>query len=106
MLLDEFVSTLEELSGEDDNRSGTISDFSILDLGKFDENLGSGVGNLELLKNSGAIISNGNITDIINKHFVEALGTERCLNNVGQTGHGSNCNKAKYMLDVSLTWHH
>jgi hypothetical protein len=102
VLLDEFVSSLEELSGEDDDGGGTISDFSILDLGEFDENLGSGVGNLELLEDSGAIISNGNITDIINKHFVEALGTERSLNNVRQTGHGSNYNKAKLMLDVSL----
>jgi hypothetical protein len=90
VLLDEFVGTLEELSGEDNNGSGTISDFSILDLGKLNENLGSGVSDLELLEDGGAIISNSNISDIIDEHFVEALGTERGLDDVGQTGHGSN----------------
>jgi len=90
MVLDELVGALEELSSEDNNRGGTISDFSVLDLGKFDENLGGGVGNLKLLENSGAIIGNSNITDIVDEHFVEALGSEGRLNNVSQTGYGSN----------------
>jgi len=42
VLLHEFVSALEELSGEDNDGGGTISDFSVLDLGKLDENLGAG----------------------------------------------------------------
>lgn len=66
MLLHEFVSALEELSGEDNDGGGTISDFSVLDLGKLDENLGGGVGDLELLEDSGAIVGNGHITDVIN----------------------------------------
>ena len=87
MVFDQFVGALEELSSEDNNGSGTISDFTILDLGEFDENFGGGVGNLELFENSCAIIGNCNITNIINEHFVEALGSKRALYDVSQTGY-------------------
>lgn len=100
MVLDELVGALEELSSEDNNRGGTISDFSVLDLGKFDEDLGGGVGNLKLLENSGAIIGNSNITDIVDEHFVEALGSEGRLNDVSQTGYGSNYTWVNRELDI------
>jgi len=32
VVLDELVGALEELSSENNNRGGTISDFSVLDL--------------------------------------------------------------------------
>jgi hypothetical protein len=83
-----FVGALKELSGKDNNGSGTVTDFAILNLGKFAKDLGGGVSHLNLLKNSGAIIGDDNITDLIDEHFIETLGSERGLNNVGKSGDG------------------
>lgn len=70
LVLNKLVGSLQKLGSEDDNGGGTITDFTILDLGKFDENFGSGVGYLELLKNCGAIIGDGDIADIVDKHLI------------------------------------
>ena len=84
LVLDQFVGSLEELSGEDNDRGGAISDFTILDLGELDQNFGGGVGHFELLQDSGAIIGDCYITDVVDKHFVEALGTKGGLHDVGE----------------------
>jgi hypothetical protein len=83
---DEFVGTLEELSGENDNGGGSITDLSVLDLGEFAEDLGGGVSDLNLLKNGGAIIGDHDIADFIDKHLVETLGTEGSFNDVSEGG--------------------
>lgn len=82
VVLDQFVGALEELSSEDNNGSSTVSDFTILDLGEFDENFGGGVGNLKLFENSCAIIGNCNITNIINEHFVQPYRAKRRFDNI------------------------
>lgn len=82
LVLDEVVGSLEELSGEDDNGGGTVTDLTILDLGELDEDLSSGVSDLKLLENSGAIVSDGHIADIVDEHLVKTLGSERALHNV------------------------
>lgn len=83
-ILNEFISSLEELSSQDDYRGGTISDFSILDLGELDKNFGSWMSDLQLFQDGGSIIGDSNITDIIDEHFIEALRTKRSLDDVGK----------------------
>jgi hypothetical protein len=82
LVLHKLVGTLEQLSGEDDNRGSAIANLSVLDLGELNEDLGSGVLNFELLENGGTIIGNGNITDVIDEHLVETLRAERALNDI------------------------
>ena len=79
---DELVAALEELSGEDDDGGGAVSDFAVLDLRQLDEHFGGGVSDLKLLEDGGAVVRDGDITDVIDKHLVEALRPERCLDNV------------------------
>ena len=84
LILNKLVGSLEELSSEDNHRGSTITDLSILDLGKFDEYLSSGMLNFQLLKDSSTVICNGNITNIVDEHLVETLRTKRALYDVGE----------------------
>ena len=90
LTLDEFVGSLEKLSGEDDDRGGSITDLSVLDLGKFNENFGGWVCYFKLLENCGAIVCNNNITDFVDEHLVETLGSKTCLDNVSECSDGHN----------------
>ena len=65
-ILYELVTSLEEFSSKNNDRCGTVSDFSILDLRKFNENFGGRMSDLELLENGSTIISNSDSTNIIN----------------------------------------
>ena len=79
---DELVSSLEKLSSKDDNGGSSVTDFSVLDLGELNENLGGGMSDLKLLEDSGAIIGNGDITNVVNEHLIETLGSEGGLDDV------------------------
>ena len=76
LVLHQLVGSLQELSGEDDNGGGSVTDFTVLDLGELAEDLGCGVGDLELLEDSGAIVGDGDIADVVDEHLVETLGSE------------------------------
>jgi hypothetical protein len=76
-LLDKLVSLTEKLSGNDDDRGGTITDLLILEIREFHEDLGGGVGNVKVLKDSSTIVSDGHITKIINKHLISTTRAER-----------------------------
>jgi len=82
LVLDQVVGSLEELSGKDDNGGGTVTDLTVLDLGELHEDLSGGVSDLELLQDSGAIVSDGHIADVVDEHLVETLRSERALNDV------------------------
>ena len=77
LVLDKVVGAAEQLGGKDDDGGGSITDFTVLDLGELDKDLGGGVGHLKLLEDSGAIVSDGNIANIVDEHLVEALRTKR-----------------------------
>ena len=89
LVLDELVSSLKKLSSEDDNGGGTVTDFTVLDLGEFDEDLSGGVSDLEILENCGAIVSDGHIADVVDEHLVEALRAKRGLHDVGKGSDGN-----------------
>ena len=72
-VLNEVISSLQELCCQNDYRGGTVSHLSILDLGQLHENFGCGVLDLKLFKDSGAVISDCDISDVVDEHFVEAL---------------------------------
>jgi len=55
-LLDEGLSLFEELTGGDNDRCGTISDFIVLRLGNIDEGLGSWMNDIKEANKSSAII--------------------------------------------------
>ena len=82
LILDELVSTLKELSSKNDNGGSTITDLSVLNLRKLDEDLSSGVLDFELLEEGSTVVCDGNITNIIDEHLVETLGAKRALNDV------------------------
>lgn len=84
LVLNKLVSTLEELSSEDDNGGSAVTDLSVLNLRELDEDLSSGVLNFELLKDSGTVVCDSNITNVINEHLIKTLRAERALDNVGQ----------------------
>lgn len=56
VVLDKLVTSSQEFSGKDNNGGGTISDFSILDLGKLAKNLGGWMSDLQLLEDGGTIV--------------------------------------------------
>lgn len=76
VVLDEFISSLQELSSQNNDRCGTISDLSILDLRKLTENFSSWMSDLQLLKDGGSIICDGNVSDIVDEHLIKSLRTE------------------------------
>jgi hypothetical protein len=82
LVLHKLIGTLEELSGEDDDGGGTVTDFSVLNLRELDQDLSSGMLDLKQLEDGGTIIGDSYITDIIDEHFIETLRAERALNDV------------------------
>lgn len=76
VVLDEFVASFQELRGKDNNRGGSITDLSILNLRKFDEHFCRGMSDLQLFQNCGAIIGDSDISNVVHKHFIETLGTK------------------------------
>jgi hypothetical protein len=103
VVLNEFISSLEELSGQDDDRGGTITDFSILDLGELDKNFGSWMCDLQLLQDCGAIVGDRDVTDIVDEHLIEALRTKRGLDDVGkgEDGHDVLCSDILSLFSLS-----
>lgn len=98
-ILNKVISSFEQLSSEDHNGSGTVTNFTVLDLGKLNENLSCGMGNFELLQDGGAVIGNGNITNIINEHLIETLRTEGGFHDVGKRGNSSDCRQLVRQLN-------
>ena len=70
LLFDQLVSILEELGGDDDHTGGAVTDLLVLESGELHENLGGGVLHFEQLQNSGAIVSDGHVPDLVHHHFV------------------------------------
>jgi len=103
LVLHKFVGTLEELSGEDDDGCSSITDLTVLDLTQLDQNFGSGVGHLKLLENGSAIVGDSDITDVVNKHFIEALRSETALNDVGETGNSEDVLRAHILALFTLS---
>jgi hypothetical protein len=103
VVLDEFISSLQELSSQNDDRCGTISDLSILNLRKFTEDFGGWMGDLQLLKDGGSIIGDGNVTDVIDEHFIESLRTEGGLDDVSEGEDSSDVLGTDILALFSLT---
>jgi len=72
-VLHKLVRTFEQLSSKDNDGGGTITNLTVLNLRKFDENLSSGVSYFKLFQDSGAIIGDSDIADVVNKHLIETL---------------------------------
>ena len=84
VVLDQLVTSSEELSSKDNNGGRSITDLSVLNLGKLNQDFGGWMSDLQLLKNCGAIVGDGNIANIVDEHLIETLWTERGLNDVGE----------------------
>lgn len=61
-LLEELLASVEESSGDDNNRGGTISGLNILGLGDLDEHLSGRMDDLHLLEDGCSIIGNEHLT--------------------------------------------
>ena len=99
LVLYEIVCSAEELSSKDDNRGGTITYLTVLDLRELDQNFSGRVLNLELLEDGGAIIGDGHVADVVDEHLVEALRSERGLHDVSQTSDGGDYSTQDPKLD-------
>ena len=92
---------LEELSGEDDDRSGSVTDFLILHLGKIDKDLGSGVLNIETLEDRGTVVGDQDVSNLVDEHLVETLRAERALNDVCDGRDGDDVLRAHILAGLS-----
>jgi len=77
-LVDESLGLLQKLTGGDNDRGSSISDFVVLGLGDVHKGLGSGVHNIEEADQSGAIIRNSHAAAIVDE-LVHASGTKSGL---------------------------
>jgi hypothetical protein len=75
LVLDQVVGSLEEFGGHDDDRGGSVADFLVLELGKLDDDLGRRVLDVELAEDGGAVVGDGDVSDVVNQHFVETRGS-------------------------------
>jgi len=64
--------------------SGAITDLVVLRLRELDEKTSSLVLDLHLFNYGSTVISNGNITNIVDEHLVETLRAKRALHDVGE----------------------
>jgi hypothetical protein len=103
VVLDEFVASLQELRGQDNNRGSSITNLSILNLRKFDEHFCRGMSDLQLFQNCGAIICDSDISNVVNEHLIETLGTKRSFNDVAQSKNGHDVLGAYILTLFSLT---
>jgi hypothetical protein len=104
-LLEELLGLLEDGSSQDDNTSGTVTDLIVLRGGKLGQKFGGLMVNLykalrlqlfnkgrvtylHLLKDSGSIVSDDNLTIGTDHEFIHTLGTKRGLHHSGN-GSGS-----------------
>ena len=76
LVFDQVIGSLQKFGGEDHNRGSSVTYLTVLDLGKLDEDFCGGMCHLKLFENSGAIVSDRHITDVIDEHLIEALRTE------------------------------
>ena len=81
-ILDEFTGLLEELTAYQHNGGGSITDGVILGLGDVHENLGGGVHDVEKLHDGGAIVSDGDLSLVVNE-LIHAAGAQRGAHDVG-----------------------
>ena len=58
---------------------------------------------LQLLEDGGAVVRDGDITDVVDKHLVEALRPERRLDDVGEGKNGENVLSADILALLALT---
>jgi hypothetical protein len=70
---DKHTRAAQQLGRKNHNRRCPISDLLVLKLAQLYQHLCCRVLDLELLKDSRAIIGNCDIANVIDKHFVEAL---------------------------------
>jgi hypothetical protein len=87
-LLEELLGLFEDSSSQDDNTGGTVTDLIVLRGGKLGQKFGGLMVNLHLLKDSGSIVSDDNLTVGTDHEFIHTLGTKRGLHHSGN-GSGS-----------------
>lgn len=87
-LVKKLLGLFKDSTGKNDDTSGTISDFVILGGRKFSQKFGGLMVDFHLFEDSGTVISDNNITIGGNEHLVHSLGTERGLQ---ETGNSAGC---------------
>ena len=85
LIFDQIIGSFQKFGGQDHNRCSTVTNLAILNLGKLNENFCGRVCHFKLLENSGAIVRDSHITDVIDEHLIKALRTERGLHYIGES---------------------
>ena len=78
-LLDVLLDLLQNLSGQHNDRRGSVSDLSVLRAGNVGEDAGGGVDNVEQLHDGGAVVGDGLSAILVDQQQVTAVGAERAL---------------------------
>jgi hypothetical protein len=73
---DELIGSLEEFCSQHYDARGTITNLLVLQLTQLHNDLSCWVLDLQLAEDGGAIVCDGHVTDVVDEHLVEALGTE------------------------------
>lgn len=81
-LVEHLLSGTEKASGNDDDRSGTVTGLDILSLGELDEHAGGGVHDGHVLEDGGTVVGDDDLTVGGLDHLVHALGAERGTNSI------------------------
>jgi hypothetical protein len=76
-MIDDCVRAFQQFRRNNHNRGGSVPNLFVLQMGKLDQALGSGVLNFQFVENCRPVVCDGNITNIIDDHFVEPLWTKR-----------------------------
>mmetsp|Transcript_61312 Transcript_61312/g.161124 ORF Transcript_61312/g.161124 Transcript_61312/m.161124 type:complete len:491 (-) Transcript_61312:36-1508(-) len=88
VVLDQLVRALQQLRRDDHHRGGAVADLRVLQVCQLHQNLGGGVLHLELLQDGGAVVGDRDVADVVHEHLVQALRTQRRLQDIGESHDG------------------
>lgn len=90
-LLDQLIAPFEQFGSNKDDRSGTVTDFFVLELSEIYQETSGRVFYFELGQDGGSIVGDCDVTNVINEHFVETDGAQGSFDNV------SDCDSCRHV---------
>mmetsp|Transcript_29986 Transcript_29986/g.81263 ORF Transcript_29986/g.81263 Transcript_29986/m.81263 type:complete len:572 (+) Transcript_29986:3-1718(+) len=84
VVLHELVRPLQQLGRDDHHGGRAVPHLCVLQVGQLHQHLGRGVFHLQLLQNGGPVVGDGDVTDVVDQHLVQALRAQRGLQDVGE----------------------
>ncbi|KAH3660039.1 hypothetical protein OGAPHI_007244 [Ogataea philodendri] len=83
LIFHQLVGSLQEFGGNDHNRSGSVTDFTILLISQLHQNLSSRMLHVQKGQDGRAVVGNRDITNIVDEHFVKSHWTQGRFHHIG-----------------------